>query len=84
MRELGIWQKQSSFYFHAVSAKARVEGNVFFNGPRAALNFNDGHAGGDVITGNLLVNAVRESASCSSKTAASNEAPAARNICEIL
>ena len=44
-REIGIWQKQSSLWFQAVSAATRLRGNVFFNGPRAALNFNDGCAG---------------------------------------
>ena len=43
-REIGIWQKQSSLWFQAVSAATRLRGNVFFNGPRAALNFNDGCA----------------------------------------
>ena len=38
--EIGLWQKQSSLYFQAVSAETIVQGNVFFNGPRAALNFN--------------------------------------------
>ena len=39
-REIGLWEKQSSLWFSAVSANATVEGNVFFNGPRAALNYN--------------------------------------------
>ena len=38
--EIGLWQKQSSLYFQAVSTETIVQGNVFFNGPRAALNFN--------------------------------------------
>ena len=42
-RELGLWQKQSSFYFQAIGAKTTLVGNVFFNGPRAALNFNGMH-----------------------------------------
>ena len=41
-REIGIWQKQSSFFFQAVSAMTTLRANVVFNGPRAALNFNDG------------------------------------------
>ena len=59
--DMGIWQKQSSFYFHAVTAQANVSGNVCYNGPRAFLNFNDGFGGADDIGHNLLVNAVRES-----------------------
>jgi len=35
VREIGIWQKQSSAYFQAVSALSVVQGNVFFNGARA-------------------------------------------------
>ena len=33
---------------------------VFFNGPRAAINFNDAFGGGDLVVGNLLFNHVRE------------------------
>ena len=32
--------------------------NVFFNGPRAAVNFNDGFGGGDLVERNLLANCV--------------------------
>ena len=42
VREVGLWQKQSSPWFQAVTAKTMLSGNVFFNGPRAGLNFNDG------------------------------------------
>lgn len=38
-----------------------IEKNIFFNGPRAALNFNDGFGGGDNIANNLLLNTCRES-----------------------
>ena len=34
--------------------------NIFFNGPRAGINFNDGFGGGSNETENLLFNAVRE------------------------
>jgi len=61
VREIGIWQKQSSMYFQATSMHSHVERNVHFNNPRAGLNFNDGMGGGDVIEGNLLANCVRES-----------------------
>lgn len=61
VREIGLWQKQSSMYFQATSMHTHVERNVHFNGPRAGLNFNDGMGGGDVIEGNLLANCVRES-----------------------
>jgi len=61
VREIGIFQKQSSMYFQATSAQTYLAGNVHFNGPRAGLNFNDGMGGGDVLEGNLLANCVRES-----------------------
>lgn len=37
-REFGIWQKQSSALFMALSALFTFESNVVFNGPRAAIN----------------------------------------------
>ena len=59
--DLGLWQKQSSFVFQAVSARSVVKDNVAYNLPRAAINLNDGHCGGDVISGNLLANTCKES-----------------------
>mmetsp|Transcript_20004 Transcript_20004/g.27525 ORF Transcript_20004/g.27525 Transcript_20004/m.27525 type:complete len:912 (+) Transcript_20004:97-2832(+) len=61
VREIGLWQKQSSFYFQATSCLNVIEGNVVFNGPRAGINFNDGFGGGNVIAHNLLLNTCRES-----------------------
>ena len=61
VREIGIWQKQSSMWFQAVTAGTYLAQNVHFNGPRAGVNFNDGFGGGDVMEGNLLANCVRES-----------------------
>ena len=34
VHELGIWEKQSSFYFQAKSCQNQVKNNIFFNGPR--------------------------------------------------
>jgi hypothetical protein len=59
--ELGIWQKQSAFFFQAVAARTTLKGNVVFNTPRAAFSFNDGFGGGDEIFANLLLNTCRES-----------------------
>ena len=56
-----MWQKQSSLWFQAVTAQTTLHNNIFYNGPRAAFNFNDGFGGGDDIAGNLLLNCVRES-----------------------
>ena len=35
IREIGIWEKQSSMWFQAIGAQTRIVGNVHFNGPRA-------------------------------------------------
>ena len=61
VREIGLWQKQSSMWFQAATATTRLVDNVHFNGPRAGVNFNDGMGGGDLMSGNLLANCVRES-----------------------
>lgn len=37
-----------------------IKGNIFFNGPRAAVNFNDGFGGGTRLTENILFNTCRE------------------------
>lgn len=59
--EIGIYQKQSSCYFHAVSAQSVVRRNIFFNGPRAMVNFNDNFGGGHELLLNLIFNSCRES-----------------------
>eukprot|EP01116_Phalansterium_solitarium_P015500 TRINITY_DN3430_c0_g1_i14.p1 TRINITY_DN3430_c0_g1~~TRINITY_DN3430_c0_g1_i14.p1 ORF type:complete len:713 (-),score=258.61 TRINITY_DN3430_c0_g1_i14:400-2538(-) len=59
--EIGIWEKQSSFYTQFKTMLNHVEGNVVYNGPRAHINFNDGFGGGTVIEKNLLLNSCRES-----------------------
>lgn len=59
-RELGVFVKQSGFLYSAVSANHTITGNVFFNGPRAGININDGFGGGHVISANLACNFVRE------------------------
>ena len=46
IREFGIWQKQSSALFQAIAGLTNFESNVVFNGPRAAINFNDPFLGG--------------------------------------
>ncbi|ETO31742.1 hypothetical protein RFI_05376 [Reticulomyxa filosa] len=61
VHELGIWEKQSSFYFQAKSCQNYIANNIFFNGPRAGINFNDGFGGGSHIYKNLLFNTCRES-----------------------
>ena len=58
--ELGIYQKQSSMWFQAKSCLNLLQGNIFFNGPRAGINMNDGFGGGTRIIDNLLFNQCRE------------------------
>ena len=60
-REVGLYEKQSSFFVQAKTAESRILGNVFFNGPRAGINANDGFGGGDVISHNLVFSTCRES-----------------------
>jgi hypothetical protein len=61
MRELGIYQKQSSGVFVSKAAFTTIRYNLMFNIARAAINFNDMVGGGDVVSWNLLFNTCRES-----------------------
>ena len=58
---VGVFGKQTAGYFKALSDSNRFVENVLVNGPRSAVNFNDGGAGGEVLEGNLMLNFVRES-----------------------
>jgi len=60
-REVGLYEKQSSFFVQAKTAQSTISGNVFFNGPRAGINANDGFGGGDAISHNLVFSTCRES-----------------------
>lgn len=60
-REVGLYEKQSSFYMQAKTIQSTIAGNVFFNGPRAGINFNDGFGGGDELARNLVFSTCRES-----------------------
>ena len=60
IHEIGIFGKQTAAYCQSVACETLLEGNVFFNGPRAGINFNDGFGGGNIVTRNLLFNFVRE------------------------
>ena len=59
--ELGLYEKQSAAWFQAKSMQTVLQHNVFFNGPRAGVVFNDGFGGGNVMESNLLFNFCRES-----------------------
>ena len=58
----GVYGKQVSAVFQALSANTTVRNNVMHGGPRAHINENDGMAGGSIIEGNLLFSSVRETA----------------------
>jgi len=60
-REVGLYEKQSSFFMSAKAAQTTIVGNVFFNGPRAGINYNDGFGGGDELSENLVFSTCRES-----------------------
>ena len=57
---LGVWGKQSAALFQALSCRTNFTGNVAYNGPRAAININDGYCGGTTLSSNVLFNWVRE------------------------
>jgi hypothetical protein len=66
-RELGFWEKQSSFWFQAKACSVTLRHNIFFNAPRAAINFNDFFGGDNVVESNLLFNTCRESGGMNGK-----------------
>lgn len=59
--EIGHYEKQVSCWFQAKSAQNILVGNIGFNMPRAAINFNDGFGGGTDVSESLLFNTCRES-----------------------
>ena len=60
VHEIGIYGKQTSAYMQALACQTELSGNVFFNGPRAGININDGFGGGNRFENNLIFNMVRE------------------------
>jgi len=61
VHSLGLWQKQSSMYFQAAACQTTLQSNIFFDTPRAAVNFNDHMGGGNKMLANLIFNAVLQS-----------------------
>ncbi|CAE7521386.1 unnamed protein product [Symbiodinium natans] len=59
--DVGLYQKQSSAWFQAKTAQTTLRGNIMFNLPRAAINFNDGFGGANIVANNLMFNTCRES-----------------------
>jgi hypothetical protein len=54
VREIGLWQAQSSAWVQHLTAATHLEGNIFFNGPDAMVSLNDGFGGDDEIVGKSL------------------------------
>jgi hypothetical protein len=81
VREIGLIQKQSSAFFQAKSCENNISSNVYFNGPRAAINLNDGFGGGNTIHRNAIWNQCRETGdhgpinSCASSSRAQRTTP---------
>jgi len=61
MSNLGLYQKQSSGWGQAKACQNIIRSNVVFNLPRAAINFNDGLGGGNLVYENVIFNTCRES-----------------------
>ena len=58
LHDWGVWGKQTSAFFAAMSRDLTFDHNIVYNGPRAGINQNDGFAGGNVFSYNLVFNTV--------------------------
>lgn len=58
-REVGMFQLQSACWFQAKTAQSHIESNLFYNGPRSGINFNDGFGGGNTVLKNVIFNQCR-------------------------
>jgi hypothetical protein len=54
--QTGVFGKQTSALFIAVSKRISFLNNVLYDGPRAGVNINDGYGGGHLIQGNVIFN----------------------------
>ena len=61
IREIGLYEKQSSGWGQAKASLSTIRANLMFNMPRAAINFNDNLGGGNLVESNLIFNTCRES-----------------------
>lgn len=60
MRHMGVFEKQSAGVQISMSRRVTVERNTIHDGPRAAININDGTWGGHRILGNDIYRMVLE------------------------
>jgi len=61
IHDVGLYQKQSSGWGQNKACQSVIRNNIMYNLPRAAINFNDGLGGDNVVEGNVIFNACRES-----------------------
>jgi len=54
----GLFVSQSAAVFVSLAYNTTIVNNVFHNGPRAGINFNDGFLGGHTVANNVLFNLV--------------------------
>lgn len=54
----GVWGKQTSAFFAGITRELTVDHNCIHDGPRAGINQNDGFAGGNTYSYNLILNTV--------------------------
>jgi hypothetical protein len=59
--QTGVYGKQTSALFVALSRRIHFLDNVLYDGSRAGININDGFGGGHVIARNVIFNQVLES-----------------------
>lgn len=59
--QTGVFGKQTSALFIAVSKRIIFRDNVLYDGPRAGVNINDGFGGGHVLQRNVIFNQLLES-----------------------
>ena len=58
--EMGYYGKQTAAYFKSIAYRTRLVNNVFYNSPRSLVNYNDAYRGGDLMEGNVMWGAVKE------------------------
>jgi hypothetical protein len=59
--QIGVFGKQTSALFIAVSKRINFLDNVLYDGPRAGININDGFGGGHNLMRNVIFNQLLES-----------------------
>ena len=60
VHEVPVFGKQVCAYVQSLACETELTGNIFFNGARAGINFNDGFGGDNAVKNNLLFNFVCE------------------------